>query len=201
MPFILITMIHSRIIESEESGQGTILRLRIGRRIEGEAMKHRMNQKGMTLVEVVIVLGIVGILAGSSIAFFGHIRYANTKKAAEKIDSALDKLQVQTISKTGIPYLYIYQLADGYYMKVLQEELTTFDGAKLTDDATKLCNQDTVISITTPAGTKAVSGTEYAKVAYTKSAFFATDITSIQIQGNVDFRIKLVKETGKHFVE
>jgi prepilin-type N-terminal cleavage/methylation domain-containing protein len=164
-------------------------------------MRHRLNQKGMTLIEIVIVLGIVGILAGSSIVFIGHIRYANTKKAAEKIDSALDKLQVQTISKTGIPYLYIYQLDDGYYMKVLQEDLTAFDSAKLTDDAAKLCNQDTVISITTPTETIAVSGMDYAKVAYTKSALFATDITSIQIQGNVDFRIKLVKETGKHFVE
>lgn len=164
-------------------------------------MRHRLNQKGMTLIEIVLVIGIIGILAGSSIALFGHIRYANTKKAAETIDTALDKLQVRTMSKAGVPYLYIYQLDDGYYMKILQEELTAFDAAKFTRDAVKLCNKDTVISVTTPAGTRAVSGMDYAGIAYTKSAAFDTDISSIEVQGTMTFRIKLVKDTGKHFVE
>lgn len=155
----------------------------------------------MTLIEIVIVIGIIGILAGSSIALFGHIRYANTKKAAETIDTALDKLQVQTMSKAGVPYLYIYQLDDGCYMKIMQEELTAYDAAKFTKDAVKLCNKDVVISITTLAGTKTVSGMDYAGIAYTKSAAFATDISSIEIQGTMTFRIKLMKETGKHFVE
>lgn len=164
-------------------------------------MRLRLNKRGMTLIELVIVIGMVGILAGSSLALFGHVRYANTKKAAETIDTALDKLQVQTISKAGVPYLYIYQLDDGCYMKILKEELTAYDSTKFTKDAIKLCNEDIVISITTPAGTKAVSGTDYAGIAYTKSAEFATDISSIEIQGAVTFRIKLIKETGKHFVE
>lgn len=164
-------------------------------------MRQRLNQKGMTLIEIVIVIGIVGILAGSSLALFGHIRYANTKKTVETVSSALDKLQVQTMSKTGTPWLYIYQLDDGCYMKILKEEITAFDSTKFTKDAVKLCNQDTVILVTTPAGVTPVSGTDYARIAYTKSSSFATDISLIEIQGNTTFRIKLVKETGKHFVE
>ena len=64
----------------------------------------RLNQKGVTLVEIILVIAIIGILAGKTVMVIGHLRYADTEKAVKTVDSSLDKLQVQTMSKADTPY-------------------------------------------------------------------------------------------------
>ena len=99
-------------------------------------MKKRklLGQNGITLVEIIIVIAIIGILASTSVMMIGHLHYANTQKVVRTLDASLDALQVRTMSKAGSSYLYIYKLDNGYYTRVLSDNLGSFDDTKLTSD-------------------------------------------------------------------
>ena len=73
-------------------------------------MKKRklLGQNGITLVEIIIVIAIIGILASTSVMMIGHLHYANTQKVVRTLDSSLDALQARTMSKSGSSYLYRY---------------------------------------------------------------------------------------------
>lgn len=159
------------------------------------------NQKGMTLIEIILVFAIVAILAGSAVMVIGRLRYADTQKVVTTLDSSLDKLQVQTMSKTGDHYMYIYHLSDGCYMKVLPDDLTSFDSSKLDANGTRLANDTVSIYMDSAAGTK-VDGSNFIKVAYTKSLTFdsKTNVNYIVVVGGSTYTIRLVDDTGKHFV-
>ena len=150
-------------------------------------MHKGLNQKGVTLVEIILVIAIIGILASTSVMLIGHLRYADTEKAVKAVDSSLDKLQVQTMSKADTPYLYIYHLSDGCYMKIMNDDVTSFDSSKFDKKGVKLSNNRVDIYMESKSGTK-VDGNNFIKVVYKKSAAFDTDtgktnVTNIVIDG------------------
>lgn len=157
------------------------------------------NQNGITLVEIIIVIAIVGILASTAVMMIGHLHYADTQKVVKTLDSSLNELQVKTMSKTGDYYMYVYHLSDGYYVQILSENLSAFDSSRLTTDGKKLSNN--TISICQDGVELPEDG--YMKIAYTKQATFDTTNTNVQtirIDGVPEYSIQLVYDTGKHFV-
>lgn len=157
------------------------------------------NQNGITLVEIIIVIAIVGILASTAVMMIGHLHYADTQKVVKTLDSSLNELQVKTMSKTGDYYMYVYHLSDGYYVQILSENLLAFDASRLTTDGKKLSNN--TISICQDGVELPEDG--YMKIAYTKQATFDTTNTNVQtirIDGVPEYSIQLVYDTGKHFV-
>ena len=163
------------------------------------------DQNGITLVEIIIVIAIVGILASTSVMMIGHLHYANTQKVVSALDSSLDKMQVTNMSKTGRYTMYVYKLSDGYYCRILADK--TFDVSQLSSDGTKLCNNSITIKGCSgnPVVEKEVGDSGYMiKISYTKAALFDTAVTnvdSISIDGVPKYSLKLVKDTGKHFVK
>ena len=167
----------------------------------------KIDQKGMSLVEIILVIALVGILAGTSVSMIGYVHYANTKKTVEAVDAALDKQQVNAMSKAGKSYLYIYKLSDGYYMKQLTDELTTFDGTKLDTNGKKLSGNGTEIYLESESGTL-VDGSSFVRICYKKTGIFdkevlvdgteCTNVEKIVVKGNGTYTITLVEETGKH---
>ena len=157
------------------------------------------NQNGITLVEIIIVIAIVGILASTAVMMIGHLHYADTQKVVKTLDSSLNELQVKTMSKTGDYYMYVYHLSDGYYVQILSENLSAFDASRLTTDGKKLSNN--TISFCRDGVELPEDG--YMKIAYTKQATFDTTNTNVQtirIDGVPEYSIQLVYDTGKHFV-
>ena len=157
------------------------------------------NQNGITLVEIIIVIAIVGILASTAVMMIGHLHYADTQKVVKTLDSSLNELQVKTMSTTGDYYMYVYHLSDGYYVQILSENLPAFDASRLTTDGKKLSNN--TISICQDGVELPEDG--YMKIAYTKQATFDTantNVQTIQIDGVPEYSIQLVYDTGKHFV-
>lgn len=161
--------------------------------------RQRLRDHGITLVEIIIVIAIVGILASTAVMMIGHLHYADTQKVVKTLDSSLSQLQVKTMSKSGNQYLYIYRLTNGYYVKILPDNLSAFDGTLLDGDGTKLSN--TTIKIC-QNGTE-LAENSFMKIAYTKQATFDTTNTTVQtilIEGVPKYSIQLVYDTGKHFV-
>ncbi|MDD7714174.1 MAG: prepilin-type N-terminal cleavage/methylation domain-containing protein [Lachnobacterium sp.] len=159
------------------------------------------DQRGITLVEIIIVIAIVGILASTAVMMIGHLHYADTQKVMKTLDASLNQLQVKSISKSGNYYLYIYHLDNGYYEQILPDNLSEeFDATKLTKDGTKLSNNTIKLC---QDGTE-LAENSFMKIAYTKQATFDTANTTVQtilIDGVPKYSIRLVMETGKHFVE
>lgn len=158
------------------------------------------DQRGITLVEIIIVIAIVGILASTAVMMIGHLHYADTQKVMKTLDASLNQLQVKSISKSGNYYLYIYHLDNGYYEQILPDNLKKFDSTKLTKDGTKLSNN----TIKLCQDGAELAENSFMKIAYTKQATFDTANTTVQtilIDGVPKYSIRLVMDTGKHFVE
>ncbi len=162
------------------------------------------DQNGITLVEIIIVIAMIGILASTSVMLIGHLHYADTQKVVQTLDSSLDALQVKTMSKTGKYYMYVYRIDNSYYMQILPDDISGFDASKLTKDGTRLCNSTITIYGRSGGASSEVTDQSYViKVAYTKSALFdstSTNVDEIYIDGVPDYTLKLVADTGKHFV-
>ncbi len=168
-------------------------------------MKKCRNEAGVTLIEIIIVLAIIGILASASVLLIGHLHYADTERVINNIDTSMNELQIKNISKAEQSYLYIYHLSDGYYMRILSDDLSGFDSSKLNGDGTKLSNNTIEIYGTDAGGSRvAIKGTaNYIKVSYTKSGSFdssKTNVKEIAIEGTPQQTLTLVFDTGKHFI-
>lgn len=168
-------------------------------------MKKCRNEAGVTLIEIIIVLAIIGILASASVLLIGHLHYADTERVINNIDTTMNELQIKNISKAEQSYLYIYHLSDGYYMRILSDDLSGFDSSKLNGDGTKLSNNTIEIYGTDAGGSRVtIKGTaNYIKVSYTKSGSFdssKTNVKEIAIEGTPQQTLTLVFDTGKHFI-
>lgn len=155
-------------------------------------------------MEIIIVIAIVGILASTAVMMIGHLHYADTQKVMKTLDASLNQLQVKSISKSGNYYLYIYHLDNGYYEQILPDNLSEFDATKLTKDGTKLSNN----TIKLCQDGAELAENSFMKIAYTKQATFQatfdtanTKVHTILIDGVPKYSIRLVMDTGKHFVE
>lgn len=173
----------------------------------------KKNNKGMSLVEIIIVIAIVGILAVASISLAGNIKYANTQKAVESIEDKLDNLQVTTMSKATKQYLYIYRVGGNYYAKVSSTATTDRSNALFDDKGTKLSNSAMTIYYDshTGAGKVMVGSDNFIRICYNRAGAFyyqgsgsttlGTNCDKIYVNGSREYAITLVEETGKHYVE
>lgn len=178
------------------------------------------NQRGFSLVEIIVVIAMIGILAGSAFVVVGHISYADTKKAVEGVDDALSSLRLDAMSREGRRYLYIYKIEDGandgYYAKLLDEEDVSGIGElkvgpaepQLNNNATRLGGADVKFF----ADDVEITGNNnYICVAYKKNGLFLdddelnnwlrTNAEHITIKGSGTYKISLNRKTGKHSIE
>lgn len=181
----------------------------------------RTNESGFSFVEMIIVLAIIGLLAGGSVSLIGHLFVAKTEDTAKRIDTRISKLQVESMSKTaevsvGVydnkQYLYIYKRGDSYYMAALPTYITdeTTAASTLTDTAgTKISDSSVTIYRNAESSSNELKGNDYLRITYLKDGIFdysedalvsqkKTNVEKIIIKGRGTYTITLVKETGKH---
>lgn len=158
------------------------------------------NQGGFSLVEIIIVIALLAVLAGSSVAMIGHIRYANTKKVVEEVDKTLSRLRLDTMSQKGErQFLYIYRLDNngsaGYYFKLVDEDTKP----NLDGNGTRLCGTNVTFS----ADGNTISGDKIICIVFKKNGQLdsGTNADKIVISGTGTYTITLDKETGKHLLE
>lgn len=161
------------------------------------------NNKGFSLVELLVVLAIMVIVTAAGIGLFLNWRSWNISDCAKKVDSALDAAKVDAMSKeTG--YVIFRRGSSGVYeMEVYGEESEVLgdkqirmyysDSAGHTDveitDSKKL-----MISYDRSTG-----GFKEIDIDASGSKIYCTQIKVVR--KNREIRIELVKSTGKHYIQ
>lgn len=173
------------------------------------------NNKGISLVEIIIIIAILAVLAGGTISGINYIRYANTKNCANVINAAIGRVRIEAMSKTNKPSLYIYQHNNNYFMRVIDNTIsdptTLFNenGTRLSNSQVQLCyrtsgmdpsDPDVVINDTTP---------EFLRIGFVKNTggiepiAGTNSVNQILIRnqnGTLEYTITLVQATGKHII-
>ena len=173
----------------------------------------KRDQRGFSLVEIIVVIAITAILVGSSVTMINYIRYANTQKAVEAVGDMLDRQRISSMSQQGTQYLYIYRLDDGYYMKALYNtKLSSYNSGSLGSGGIKICSESIAIRWEDFDGnqTELQKENQVIRVVFKRSGVlntdprensYSTNVSKIIFEGSSTYTITLIEETGKHIIE
>ena len=155
--------------------------------------KRKLNQAGMSLVELVVVILIIGILsatAGVGISFYNRM---NATGAAEKLASALERARLLTISANR-PVELVLDKEDNNYYAIVKEAGVETDRVRIGTTVLDIKVNDSLV----------LNDTSSFTFAYDKSngAFDSACLYyNIVIEGNQTKTVYLVNATGRCYIE
>ena len=159
------------------------------------------GNKGYTLIELVIALGIFIIITSGVLILLNGIAMTDTKEAAKSVDAILEKLRLDTMAKGSKSYLHIYYYGNGIYMKVSNEQNSAL--AELDSDSGKRIGRKMSVYYWENGGTeKLLESDESIAISFNRSSgSFSSNYSSIKFTySNRSSVIKCIKETGRHEV-
>lgn len=83
----------------------------------------RLKNKGVTIIEMILVVAIIAMLTTGVAVLANHIAFADTQKTSRLIGSTLDKLRLETMTQDTRQYLYLYKVGTNVYMKVSEKDV------------------------------------------------------------------------------
>ncbi len=154
----------------------------------------KVNNKGYTLVEVLIVVLIITILTPLVTSSVSQITAGEISKAAETTASLYSYARVSTVSGKSNSEMQIVRTDDGYYGKFLHDELE--------EKSDWLCDASTEITILDKDGNYTAIGEKFVLVFDLNGALSSpTNIEGINFKsGYAEVEIQIVPETGYHKV-
>lgn len=163
-----------------------------------EKSRRKWNNAGMSLVEIVVVVLIMGVLSAGAVVGFTFIRNRDASSAAEALVTALNRAKVQTTASDGVNDITLRVAADsdGYTAKIVKSG-TVIDEVEIGDNALTIVakNDDGSISQT-------VSGTNFCDITYQKSnGAFTSDYTQLIVTGSKTYTVRMVTDTGRCYIE
>lgn len=165
------------------------------------------NDKGFSLVEIIVVLAILAILTVAGTSLFINWRAWNLNDCAKKIDTALDAAKVDAMSKdTG--KLTIRLESDGVYRMEIAGEEEALGDDKVEIYYHYLSNDPTPVDVR-----KKLEGTEVLEFSYNRSDgsfkpfskddsgkdIYCTELEIVRKDRTI--QIKLVRSTGSHYIQ
>ena len=161
-------------------------------------MRVLKDHRGFSLIEIMIVAGIVGILAAISLRMVGHIKYYNIEKTAQYVSDALNKQQMKSMSKENKPLLYIYEYGGSFYY-CLTETAATDPSALGTKG--KEIGIGVTIQFDNGGVKKTVEGGQMLCIEFKRDGSFKECPDYILISNDsVSKKIRFNKLTGKHVI-
>ena len=193
-------------------------------------MDIRKDQRGFSLVELIITMAIMAVFAGAIIGGMTYLNAGKTKKASAKLNNEISSIQTATMTKKGdgvfssiVSSTYdadndgTPDFPDGFMNRADLNTYLTNGGSQ-----TKIC--DSTVSIKGKVGTgtgadpMSLDTTNMLKIGYSKGTGAFTYCNNgtldsgkamiempfysmIEMSGKEKFTIQLVKATGKHFIK
>ncbi len=133
------------------------------------------NNKGFSLVELVIVIAIMGIALTMLAANFGYMSSSAAKGCANSLKTAIGQTRIETMGKKET-YLYVYKDGDGYSIKTVNKGSKTGDPVTVESDE-QIAKNKVFISYTI----KTTGG----------------DVGPVELDSTNDFLIGFNRENGK----
>lgn len=170
-------------------------------RVRHKKRKINIDNKGVSLIEVIVVILILAILSTAGIISVGYLHRVNASACASKLNSSLEQTRLKTMSKQeGKISLAIYAKNKNYYAAVC----TDTNGTPVYDEGVLLGSTSLSIEVKMNDGTVTTlsgnDGTEY-RINFVKgSGAFSSDINEIVVKGTKEVTVKLVKETGRSYI-
>ena len=175
------------------------------------------DNRGVTLVELIVVILIMGILSGSAVIGYRSLDSGNAKATVTRISALLDYVQVENMCMDKNYYLVIEKQGTSFTAKVqyevsgvrtdiLKETLKLKEG-KITyySQDSFLENRYIVDDTTTPVRTLEISCLKASGAFRSKDMNgdgLEEDLKRIEItSAGRQFTIYLVTETGKHYIK
>ena len=172
----------------------------------------RKDNQGVTLIELIVVIIILGILAGGAFLGIRSLDSGNVQSSVKRIDALLDYVRVQNMSKDKTYYLLLEEVSGDYFarvqypedssmVEVLSERLKLKNGTItfFSETSTGAESEKTIDSDVTPAVTMQLSFRKESGALEAGSDGYVRRIV-VSSAGRT-YTIYLVKATGKHYIE
>lgn len=159
------------------------------------------NNKGYTLVELIITLAILMVITTGTVALTSRITFADTRKTAKIVDSTMDKLRLETMTKDVKQYLHLYTSNDSVYIKASEEMEPSLAGLD-SDSGKKIGGRMLVYNKEVGKTEKLLKSGESIVIGFERSSgAFTSDYETIRFEyGERSSTIYCIKITGRHYV-
>jgi len=164
--------------------------------------RRKLNQAGMTLIELIVVILIIGILSAGAVAGVSYVNRMDASNTGEKLVSLLDRTRVYTISANGTVTLELKKEGNTYY-GTLKNDGTVVDKVSLGSGNLKIKATKTVTSggVSVDQTLNINSVTAYV-ISYKKdNGAFAEAYKQIKIEGSKTRYIQMVHTTGRSYLK
>ena len=164
--------------------------------------RRKLNNAGMSLVEIIVVVLIMGVLSAGAVVGLSFIRSMDASSAAESLVAALNRAKLQTqATNTGETIkLQIVAESDGYYGKILLvngASTTELDKVEIGDNALTISFAENDTDTPTTIDSSHPCVIEYAK----SNGAYDSDYTKLVVNGSKTMVVRMVKATGRCYIE
>lgn len=173
---------------------------------EGLIVNKLHNNKGFSLIEIIITIALMAIVTGATMSIYSWIRTQRIENLAEKVSDSLNDTRTSCVSKDGQFFLEIRKNS-GKYKAKLFKDLSVYKEYDLGKVGS--------IKVYDTSGNEyTVSDLKWISLRYDKSSGGIEYFRICDTSGNIDGNCKIVLQyedmervieisdiTGKHYVE
>lgn len=178
----------------------------------------KKNNKGFTLIEIIVALAIMGLCVAGAISLYSSLSGAKVNSAATKLDSQLSLTRTNTLTKKGDWVLEVNKSSGKYYAILFHDgdgagweeykKVELGDASSIEIEYTKVTYASGVATKTTGVEITHVpmrigydngSGACVAVSTHGVTNYYVGDITITD--GEKTREITITKATGKHYLD
>lgn len=165
------------------------------------------DNRGFTLIELIVVMLIMAIVAAGSMAGYNLLYMGSARHACESIVTALDAVQMENMTKAELYFLEIAKdAATGKYILRVISQDASGDRREVSEETLKLKNglityEAGGVSHTVDASAKLEVGFRKDSGGVRKNSYDEIIIRIGVASNGTTGYIRLVTATGKHFIE